>query len=303
MDDHGSHGTGRGWRRGGVFLAGLAAATLAAASVAWACTAYANISITPQTGPPGSEMTVQGRAFAEPATSNPVEIRWGSATGPVLATAPGPSFSVPVTVPDADPGVHTVVALQRDKQGTLLGRTSAQFEVTDPAPAAAAPGEPSPAPAAASPAPEEQPARQPARQQAQPAPAGRGAPAPAATPAPAAPPAPVAVVASAPVAPAAQAAVPAPADEAAVPAEEPALGGPAAGLVSGDLWSGFQAGAPAASGAGLAAPTTTDRTGAQAGTSAALLSVVVAMGSAAGWLTLTRRRRALAPVPSGAAPE
>lgn len=100
-------------------------------SLAWACTSQAWLGdITPTAGPPGTRATVTGKNFAP----GPVEIRWNTNGGTVLATASGPSFSVAVTIPEVAPDVYTVVAVAR--QGTtIIGQASTAFEVT---PAAAA---------------------------------------------------------------------------------------------------------------------------------------------------------------------
>jgi hypothetical protein len=90
-------------------------------------------------------VTVNGEGFGthDPslASSNgPAEIRLGSATGQVLATA-APSgtnraFSVPITVPAVAPGDTVLVATQKTSSGTNVFGTPARtvFTVTAPPP-------------------------------------------------------------------------------------------------------------------------------------------------------------------------
>ena len=87
----------------------LAAAAFMPAAVAWACVPQATVSIQPTSGPSGTQATMSGSGWAD----RPVELRWGTARGPLLAETRGPSFSVPVTIPQAADGVHQVMATQR----------------------------------------------------------------------------------------------------------------------------------------------------------------------------------------------
>lgn len=117
---------------------------------AWACTPLAAVTLSQLAAGAESRVTVNGTAFH---SGVPVEIRWNGVTGPVLATATGPDFSVPVTVPgDADPGAYYILAVQRDAEGTIIGRGASTFAVAEPAgpPAAslASSTNPSQAPAA-----------------------------------------------------------------------------------------------------------------------------------------------------------
>lgn len=94
----------------------LTAATLAVAvtgllagAAAWACTASAELSASPTAGAAGSQTTVTGYRFD---TTTPVEIRWATRGGPVLATTTGPNFSVEVTVPaNAAVGDYVIVGM------------------------------------------------------------------------------------------------------------------------------------------------------------------------------------------------
>jgi len=121
-------------------------ATLAGlGSSAWACTGSpASTSISPKVGLVGGQVTVAGTGYGQA----PVEIRWSGTTGPLLATAQGPNFSVKVDVPaDAAPGMFYIAAVQRDGAGAVSNKVADTFEVTGPAASTA----PSPAgPSAAS---------------------------------------------------------------------------------------------------------------------------------------------------------
>lgn len=89
------------------------------------------IALQPESGRAGAPVLVDGGEF-EP--DGPVKIRWGSATGPLLASASGPTFSTAVTIPDVSPGPYTVLALEYDNQGKVAGRAETAFQVTAPPP-------------------------------------------------------------------------------------------------------------------------------------------------------------------------
>ena len=119
-------------RRGLAAGFGALVLVLGITSAAWACTGSPpQISaLAPQMGLAGSEVRVAGGNFA-----GPVELRWNSVNGPLLATAvDGASFAVPVTIPaDAQPGIFYVVAVQRTSAGDVLTKVSQTFEVAAPA--------------------------------------------------------------------------------------------------------------------------------------------------------------------------
>jgi len=132
---------------------GLLAVPLTATAIAYGCTAVATLSTDPGAAPAGSTITVSGQGFGthEPAqenTNGPAEIRMGSVTGPVLATADPTgakrTFSVQVTVPAAAVGDTFITATQKQADGRPVYGTPARqaFTVTAPAPRA---GTPSPA--------------------------------------------------------------------------------------------------------------------------------------------------------------
>jgi hypothetical protein len=74
-------------------------------------------------------VTVEGNLFYSDQT---VEIRWGSATGPLLATATGSNFSTKVTIPSAPPGFGYIVATGSDPAGQVTSRAARDFEVLPP---------------------------------------------------------------------------------------------------------------------------------------------------------------------------
>jgi hypothetical protein len=103
-------------RKGSVGVAGgVVAIVLSIASVAWACSPQCTIELMgPNSGPAGTEVTITGARFI-----GPVEIRWGSETGPLLGEAPNyddKGFTVRVTIPQAQPGVYMIVAVTKKKQ-------------------------------------------------------------------------------------------------------------------------------------------------------------------------------------------
>lgn len=102
---------------------------------AWACIPQARlVSIEPRSsGASGTEVTVKAVAF----DAGPAEVRWNASDGPRLATAVGPDFSVLVTIPPADEGLHTIVVLSRAPNGALGNAGSAAFQVTKPGSSAA----------------------------------------------------------------------------------------------------------------------------------------------------------------------
>ena len=94
--------------------------------------AATQLTLSPASGPPGTEFVVTGTGFA----ALPVEIRWGGLTGPAIATAAGPAFSVRAVVPDSPPNSLPVLAVVTD--GGSVSTSSATFQVTTgeaPAPA------------------------------------------------------------------------------------------------------------------------------------------------------------------------
>ncbi|HWF50959.1 MAG TPA: hypothetical protein VG294_10000, partial [Solirubrobacteraceae bacterium] len=129
---------------------GLIAVPMAvAAATAYACTAVATLTDSPGAALPGSTVTVNGAFFGthsatDSTSAGPVEIRLGSLTGPVLATASPSgtdrSFSVQITIPaDAVSGDTFIAATQQTASGTPVFGTPARQAFTVSAPAVATP--------------------------------------------------------------------------------------------------------------------------------------------------------------------
>lgn len=98
---------------------------------AWACVPIpqALTSLTPRSsGPPGSEVTVNGLGYDE----GPIEVRWNGVGGQRLASATGPDFSVLVTIPDAVEGLYGIVVVSRARDGSIGSAGSAAFQVVSP---------------------------------------------------------------------------------------------------------------------------------------------------------------------------
>ena len=112
------------WRRAAAAWVVLGLAVGVGVLGAGPAAAATELTLSPASGPPGTEFVVTGTGFA----ALPVEIRWGGLTGPVIATAVGPAFSVPAEVPDSPPNSHPVLAVVTD--GGSVSTSSASFQVT-----------------------------------------------------------------------------------------------------------------------------------------------------------------------------
>lgn len=120
------------WRRAGVAGLVLAVAVTVGLLGTGPAAAAPQLTVSPASGPPGTEFVVTGSGFA----ALPVEIRWGGLTGPVIATALGPAFSVTAVAPESQPNSVPVTAVVTD--GSSVSTSSASFQVTNggaPAPA------------------------------------------------------------------------------------------------------------------------------------------------------------------------
>ena len=105
----------------------LAAAFLVAAAMVLGggpAMAATELRLSPASGPPGTQFVITGTGFA----AGEVEIHWGDQSGPILATATGPDFSVTAEVPESAPNSRPVVAVVRN--GTAVSTSSASFQVT-----------------------------------------------------------------------------------------------------------------------------------------------------------------------------
>lgn len=116
---------------GRVYLGSVCVATLAAlglAAAAWACVPRYELKAQPDHAPPGQQITVNAKGFGD----STVEVRWGSSSGPLMGTASGPDFTLPVRVPDVEEGVYQVVAVSQteEQSGSAQHIARAPFEVT-----------------------------------------------------------------------------------------------------------------------------------------------------------------------------
>ncbi len=99
----------------------LAGLVLLWAAAAFACTNLATITLSAAAARPGDTLTLVGTSFPVPrATSNvaptPVELRWKSADGPLLATLVpdrAGTISATFTVPPSEPGNVVIMGFQR----------------------------------------------------------------------------------------------------------------------------------------------------------------------------------------------
>lgn len=88
----------------------------------------ARLSVSPASGPAGSQAQVQGSGFSQ---GQAVEILWAD-TGKVLATTTGTAFAATVTIPgDAAEGSHTIAARDKPEADASGGRRAfASFTVS-----------------------------------------------------------------------------------------------------------------------------------------------------------------------------
>lgn len=95
---------------------------------AWACQPIQLVSILPRSsGPVGSAITVQGENF-----NGPVEIRWNSIEGPLLATVQDATVPTTVRVPSVPGGLYLVIMLTRQADRTVSTVGRATFLVEGP---------------------------------------------------------------------------------------------------------------------------------------------------------------------------
>lgn len=109
-------------------LLATAAFAIASCAIAWACVPMARlISVQPDsTGPAASRVVVNGLGFEQ----TPVELRWNAPGGLRLGTARGPEFSIKVVIPNVADGLYTLIAIERQQDGSIGNTGSAPFAVT-----------------------------------------------------------------------------------------------------------------------------------------------------------------------------
>ena len=130
----------RGLATRAVTLAGGIAVALALlGATAWACVPQASISLSPNTGPVGSEITMTGSSFSADATV--VKVWWGGVAKQLMATtnvASDRTIRLTFKVPDVAGGTHIVSATQHGADGVSIGNPSnATFKVNAPGSATA----------------------------------------------------------------------------------------------------------------------------------------------------------------------
>lgn len=106
-----------------VLLITLPALVLAAR--AWACVPLSVVTVLPNSsGPAGSTVQVKGENF-----QGPVEVRWNSEEGPLLASVNNPATTTTVKVPAVAPGLYTLIMLSRQPDRTVGAIARAPFYV------------------------------------------------------------------------------------------------------------------------------------------------------------------------------
>ena len=116
-------------------------------SPAFACAPLPLVSVEPRaSGAAGAAIGLDGFRFAV----GPVEIRWNTIDGPLLATAAGPDFHADLQIPEAASGLYALIVLSRGADGSVGLLSRASFEVIDGSGAPATTPTRAPAPASAS---------------------------------------------------------------------------------------------------------------------------------------------------------
>ncbi len=113
-------------RRGSLLCLASAGFALGSAALAWACVPASYLWMEPASGQSGQSVAIHGQQFE----GGSVEVRWGSETGPLLATAPTANFTVTVEIPNAAAGVYIVLAITRRPDGSIREWARTPFEVT-----------------------------------------------------------------------------------------------------------------------------------------------------------------------------
>lgn len=120
-------------RSTGMIAGAAAIVVLCLASTAFACSALPSVvRITPTAAQSGT--TVQLAGSSVPA-KGAVEIRWNGVTGPLLSTAVADqqgNFTTAVELPDAAPGVYSLLAVTEGNGGVARVAVEVLPSVTDP---------------------------------------------------------------------------------------------------------------------------------------------------------------------------
>lgn len=124
-------------RKRAVMAISLLALPVGGASWASACVPVPLISLQPRaSGPAGAQVKVDGIDFAGGVT----EVRWNALDGPLLARGSAGNFTVSVTIPPAEDGFYSIVALVRMPDASVGVKAVTPFQVTAGAPRVSAPG-------------------------------------------------------------------------------------------------------------------------------------------------------------------
>jgi hypothetical protein len=114
--------------RGRWIAAAVAVVLLAGTGRAWACVPQPGIVVQPRSSAPaGSQVTVTGQAFGD----SRVEIRWNATDGELLGAVPGPNFTADIAIPQAPPGLYTLIAIMREPDGAVANTARAPFQVLE----------------------------------------------------------------------------------------------------------------------------------------------------------------------------
>jgi len=119
-------------RRRLLVLSGALAAPIVAASAAFACQSLATATVTPKSGPSGTQVNLRGCNYSASPTASPIQVRLDSRTGPVLAQT-GPATCINLNFPvNGSPGYHVIVVTQYTASGAPVAGTPgrASFNIT-----------------------------------------------------------------------------------------------------------------------------------------------------------------------------
>lgn len=116
-------------KKTGVVIGAITAAVVLPMAAAWACTSLATLKLTPEAATTGATVTAEGYGFASPKTSagkpngGPVEVRFGTSDGPVLAEKVIPSdtrgtVKFSFKAPEGQAGHYTIIATQTYAPGS-----------------------------------------------------------------------------------------------------------------------------------------------------------------------------------------
>lgn len=95
---------------------------------AWACVNIPGLTVLPHpSGLASSTFRVEGENFP-----GPVEVRWNSTEGPLLARVDNPTAATRIRVPSVAPGLYLVIMMSRQADRTIGAIARAPFYVQGP---------------------------------------------------------------------------------------------------------------------------------------------------------------------------